>query len=218
MDVDQGQTPRRNRRVLIIVGIIAGLVLVGLGWIAVGWLVTPHQPDPARASAAEIAHYMSHPFGMRKLQQARRQALLDGLVTEYQPKERRQDLATALETLTPAQREIVRDAVFDTVKTRFLADARAFERIQDPAAQQEFLFGRMDQYDALRRWLAGGRGMPSLAASMSDSLTGGDEAYMQYIVTHTTAEQREMIQGYLEKIAAAASQRALMQKLSTGGK
>ena len=139
----------RSRRQTVIAGaaIVAALLLVGLSWFGSNRLLTPRTPDVAQVGAADVAAYLADPRGLQGLSGPPRQAFLDAVVQHYQSKEQRQQLAAALENLSPSERDVVRDAIFETMKAQVLEDARRFRRMQDAAARDQTLEENVDKYD-----------------------------------------------------------------------
>jgi len=205
MTADEIKTTVKHHRHAAIGGGIVGVGLL-VAYFAYGFAVTPAQPDLQTANAAEVVAYISNERGLDKLPQIEEQQFLlrwrDIVMKEPKKKE---ELKECFLKLDDAQRKIFSEAIFKHFKRAFLQDAKQYSHLPD---DQKHGFLRKKLEDGRRQAVF----MKDVAVGFKKQFSGRQDDFQQWLMEHTTAEERALGEPYVDALKRVREQMKKQQK------
>jgi hypothetical protein len=199
----------RSKKILL--GVLAGVVLVGGGWWAYYKLTTIPPPDLASATGEEVVSYLGDSRGYARLGVDERQDYLVRVCQRYATGSDRENLNHALHRMTRSERQVFLDATFDVGRVRAVKLASEYNRLSNPREKTAFVDKAMRTFEEMRAPLSGapvigpnGQPTPPMAnlgdAFRDDMPKGGDEM-MKVIVSKTSSKERSEVKPLVDAIA-----------------
>jgi hypothetical protein len=183
---------KRHRRAAVYGGVV-GLALL-IAYVAYAVIQTPPVPDLDSAPPLDVVSYIANPRGLAKQPDIEQQRFLEQWedVVMRDP-QRKEALRACFEGIDDETRERFSDAFFDNVKRAFLEDAKRFNRL--PVEERyAFLSERTGAYRERVLFLK------DVAAGFKKQLPRTQDEGMQWLMKHTTAEERDVGTPYAEAL------------------
>ncbi len=200
MTTDVVKQAVKQRRPAALAGGIAG-VLILAGYLFYAVAMTPSKPDLRKAPPGDIIQFVANERGLEALTQVEQERFLDQwravLVEDEQKKAA---LKKALSDLGSEDRKALIEAFFKHIKRGYLADARRYKSL--PADEQyAFLAEKIDEYEQRAVF------MRDVASDLGPGFFGGgQDAMKQWLIEHTTEDERQLGTPYMEALAQVALQ------------
>jgi len=195
-----------EHRPQVIWGMLIGLTclafLVG-AWFAYDLLASPPEPDLQSAPAVEVAEFIVHARGWRKMSVPKRKQWLGELVQARAEGPKREALVRAFHRLSrPEKREFV-DGFIEVVKPEIVADARTFAKT--PRRQRnKFLQSKLGAYNGLVGGLRGGGASQDLAAPFGAALPDKSSDWTSMVVQKTSPTERADLKPFIDQLTEYA--------------
>lgn len=188
----------RSRRLLLVAGCAAPLLLLGAAWWTIDrFVLTPPRPTLA-STADEFVRFLVDAKGLPKLRQAEREALIELHLRKWLAQEDyRSGFASALRRCSDEEREAFKTHTFDAVKPIIMRDVRRFHEL-DGEARRTFVDERIVEYHRMASIL---RGAKVDKSAFGDSLPSSNEVG-QLVLAKTTEEERVLGQAFFAALAA----------------
>lgn len=197
MTVKQVKDMVKQHRRSAVYGGLGGLavVLLFVGWAVLEIIWTPAKPNVYTATQPQIVAYVADSRGLVKLNQIEQEQFLKGWMESVMPDpQRRSALAGALGGLDERDRKRFGDAVMKHMKRDFMGDAEQYDRIKDSDKGYAFLRERHTEYTENAAF------MKEVGAAFRNDFDSRPEKLQEWVIEHTTAEERAIGEPYVEAL------------------
>jgi hypothetical protein len=189
-------SPRQGKpyRRAALTGMVIGLTILG-GYVAYEAMATPATPVIATASAAEVVAYISNERGLARLSQIEQEQFLGHWKDHVLQPEAQKELKACFDGLPTEQRKKFTDAIFKHIKRAFLSDAKQFSKMISTQERSRFVLRKVDEYAAQALFAKEVAG-----AFKADAIRSGPTDFQQWVLEHTTAEERAISEPYVDAL------------------
>ena len=199
---------RQQRLALLALGVAGGMI--GGGWWLYYTLTTVPPPDVQMASTAEVVSFLGNGRGYARLSIDRREAYLGQAYRKYGTGAARQQIHQSFTRMTTAERRVFVDATIEVLKTRFIEQARPYNRMRG-SQKTQFVDRAIRSMEATRRELVGGGtgtggSAPDLGMPFEDEMPKDGDGLTKRLLSATSPAEREEGQELAEAIAARYKQ------------
>ena len=185
-----------------LLGVLCLAFLVG-AWLIYDALASPPVPDIRTAPGSEVARFIGHERGWRRMSVPQRKQWLIDLIRNRGEGPRREELVREFRRLSKLEKRVFVDGFIEVVKPELLADARAFAKTP-PKQRSSFLRQRLAAYDGLAMGLRGGGVGQDLASPFGAALPSRSEDWTSLAIQKTSAPERAEMKPYIEQLTAYA--------------
>lgn len=203
MTMEQVKTMVSRHRRSAIYGGIGGLavVLVFGGWAVSEIIRTPNRPNVHTASQTEIVAYVANTRGLEKLAQIEQERFLREWKDTVMPDEKlRTALASALGNLDDRDRKSFGETVMKHMKRDFMQDAERYDQLKSSGESYAFLRERHKEYGENALF------MKEVGSAFRGDLDSSPEKMQEWVIEHTTAEERALGEPYVEALKSVKAQ------------
>lgn len=183
------QMSQRTRNTLVIA--VVGVIVVAAGVWVFDALTAPKKPDLTVANPQQITEYLVHPRGFSRLSVPDRKQYLEQIGQYCAQPERFEAMQSALNRLSPGERQVFADATFEVAKEEFISASDDYART--PTQQRKaFVDQVITRMDGIKATLRGGAppGSPSLADTFKQDTPAKSDAWLKQIVARTSPAER----------------------------
>jgi hypothetical protein len=174
-------------------GIVAGILLI-VGWFAYDMMQTPDTPQIGRAPAAEIVAYVGNARGYARLTQIEQEQFLDRWREFLINEGGEEELNDCLDGMDESDRKAFAAAILKHAKRSFIEDARRYARQSTPQEKNAYLREKLEHYQAQARFTK------RVASSFRGEAPKNQDQLQQWVIEHTTAEERALGEPYLDAL------------------
>lgn len=175
---------------------VGGLIGVAMlaAYVVYVVVLTPPVPDLQKAPAQEVVAYIANQRGLGTRPQIEQQRFLerwrDLLLQDAKKKE---ELRACFQSIDEDLRKEFSSEIFKHFKRSFLDDARAYASLPQ-AGRYAFLQERVGEYRQRAVFLK------DVAVGFTKEFRGGEDDVREWVMQHTTAEERAMGEPYVEAL------------------
>jgi len=198
MSIDTVQQALKRHRPAAIAGALLGLVLL-LGWVGYEVLATPATPDMQKAQPAEMVAFVRSPRGLARLPQIEQERFLERWREHLTQEPAKKALADYLRGMNEDDRREFSEAIFRQFKRAFLDDARRFAQLK---ADEKSAFIRRKLADYRDQMVP----LKEIAASFKGLVGSRTDDMQQWIIEHSTAEERALGEPYVDALKRVREQ------------
>jgi len=204
-----GEVKSRPRAAMI--GGLAGLALL-IGWLAYDAAATPSKPVVQNAPAAEVVAFISNERGLASLPQIEQERFLRQWREHILNEPHKTELKRCLQALPDDERKAFTSAIMRQFKQTFLSDARQYAALSSPEEKFAFVRARVESYREEKG------AMIEIASALKSGVSGTQEDLQQWILEHTTPEERAIGEPYYEALQRVREQLKKQQRVAAESK
>lgn len=188
----------------ILIGTIAGLILIGGGWWAYLTFTTVAPPMLVEAApletVAEVAAYLGdeHGFGRLSVDQ-QEQYLVSVFQTFGQQPEARTRFNRMLQQMSTAERQVLNDGIFEIARKHLVKHAEVYSNLP-PAQRAPYIDKAIEGMETMRNEIVGGSSANSLNDPLKDSLPTRPEEMMKAIYLKLSPAERAKVIPFIEAV------------------
>jgi len=188
----------RIRRVLVLLGCAAPVViLAGVWWLVTEVLLVPSVPD-ASTPPDEVVQYITHPKGLPRLDPARVEAFLYAQVHRLlADADFRDRFLSAVRSSSPEEQSAFRAHLFDAFKPIFMRDVHRFHEL-DGVARREYLDERIVAYNRMSAYA----GRVAIRPDAIHGLAPSQNQLLELLTERTTEQERRLGSAYYAALQA----------------
>jgi hypothetical protein len=199
MTTDGVTKPLKSYRRAAIIGGLAGLLLLAV-YVVYEVLMTPAMPNLQTAAAQEVVSYIADRRGLTTLAQVEQQQFLQRWAEMLtQDAQKKEELRSFFEKIDDGLRKSFATEIFGNLKTAFLNDAKAYTTL--PAdGKFAYLRDKCGQYQQRAAFVK------EVAVGFSRQFKGTEDDLREWLMEHTTAEERAVGEPYIEALKKVEEQ------------
>lgn len=200
-----------DRTKKIVLGVLAGVIVIGGGWYAYYELTTVPPPNLENAKGQQVADYLGNPRGFARLSVDERQDFLVRTCQRYAYGEPRHEFVGALHRMSSRERQVFLDAFYDVGRTRVMDHAQDFSKLTSAKQKRDYIDDAIRDFGSIRASLGGTAPPPSGVANIpqgsfgdpfKNDLPRGSDELMKVVVSKTTARERKDVKPFVDAVAA----------------
>lgn len=185
-------------------GILIGcacVLLLGGGWWGYFKLTTLPPPDLKAAPINDVVAFMGNERGLIRMGVDQREQYLLQAYRHYSQGPARDQFIQQLNRMSPSEKQVLCDAVFDITHVKVVAAARQYNDLP-PSQRGAFVDNTIKQFDSMRNELGGGSAQNSVAQPMKSSLPTSSDEWSKILVSRTSGQERAEAKPFVDRVAA----------------